>query len=142
MDAVPGLPCMPTLNGWLLGYPVVYLVGSYEEAAAASRALSACTLSRFAVRLPCAALPGGANPGAGGGGGGGGGGDGDGALLAFTAPQELHGHALDAAAAAIVASIGGAAAAGAAGAPAFPAGLWAGRPALTVEAVGPGAVSL
>ena len=26
LDQIPGLPLLPTLNGWLLGYPAVYLV--------------------------------------------------------------------------------------------------------------------
>ena len=33
---VQGLPCMPTLNGWLLDYPAVYWVQDYDEAVAAS----------------------------------------------------------------------------------------------------------
>lgn len=28
LGATPGLPLLPTLNGWLLGYPVAYLVPS------------------------------------------------------------------------------------------------------------------
>ncbi|KAK9832616.1 hypothetical protein WJX81_003926 [Elliptochloris bilobata] len=35
LDAVAGAPCMPSLNGWLLGYPVVYLVDEGNVDAAA-----------------------------------------------------------------------------------------------------------
>ena len=49
LDDVQGVPCMPTLNGWLLGYPVVYWVRDYDEAGAASRALSCCVLKRYSL---------------------------------------------------------------------------------------------
>ena len=32
LDHIPGLPLLPTLNGWLLGYPAVYLVTVSIEA--------------------------------------------------------------------------------------------------------------
>jgi hypothetical protein len=75
LDRLPGLPCMPTLNGWLLEYGVVYLVRSREEAAAASRALSGCALDLVSFHLPWAAavqLPQ------------------QQALLAFSLPADLH----------------------------------------------------
>jgi len=49
LDNVQGLPCMPTLNGWLLGYPVVYWVRDYDQSVAASRALSCCVLKRYSL---------------------------------------------------------------------------------------------
>jgi len=45
LEAVRGLPLMPTLSGLLLGYPVVYVLESVEGAAAAARALSAQPLT-------------------------------------------------------------------------------------------------
>jgi hypothetical protein len=123
---------MPSLNGWLLGYPVVYLVGSYEEAAAASRALSMSQLHRFCVALVPAALPAQQL--------GSGGGERKDALMAFTVPQELHTPELDAATAGLVASISHALESSSG--TAFPSGLWQGPPTLFVEAAGPGAVSL
>lgn len=47
------LPAMPTLNGLLLGYPVVYCVHSLQEAAAASRVLSASQLQLHRVTAKC-----------------------------------------------------------------------------------------
>lgn len=32
LDQIPCLPLLPTLNGWLLGYPAVYLVSLGEDA--------------------------------------------------------------------------------------------------------------
>ena len=31
LDQIPGLPLLPTLNGWLLGYPAVYLVSACSQ---------------------------------------------------------------------------------------------------------------
>lgn len=47
------LPCMPTLNGLLLGYPAVYLINDQEQAQLASRHLSSMALTRFSVQLDC-----------------------------------------------------------------------------------------
>jgi hypothetical protein len=44
LDRYPGLPAMPTLNGILLGYPVVYYIRDLREAAVASRMLSGSQL--------------------------------------------------------------------------------------------------
>jgi len=130
---------MPTLNGWLLGYPVVYLVSSYEEAAKASRLLSAAPLRRFWLRLRCGALEqlnkeGGAGAsqqsstssvGS----------SNEDVLMAFTVPEELHTPSVAAAVAALVARVGAACGA-------HPSVWCSGPPALAVESVGPGAVSL
>jgi hypothetical protein len=45
---------MPTMNGWLLGYPVVYQLQDAQAAERASRALSSSTLLLHRVRLRCA----------------------------------------------------------------------------------------
>lgn len=39
-DSLPHCPCMPTLHGFLLGYPAIYVVDNLEEAERASRCLS------------------------------------------------------------------------------------------------------
>lgn len=44
LDTIAGLPLLPTLNGWLLGYPVVFLIRSSEEAAFVAAALSSTPL--------------------------------------------------------------------------------------------------
>jgi len=49
------LPAMPTLNGFLLGYPVVYHVRDLQEAGVASRMLSASQLQLHRVVATCAA---------------------------------------------------------------------------------------
>jgi hypothetical protein len=54
LDAIPGLPALPTLNGWLLEYPAVYLVHTLEEAAAASKALSSDKLQLHMLRAQLA----------------------------------------------------------------------------------------
>ncbi|GBF92156.1 hypothetical protein Rsub_04503 [Raphidocelis subcapitata] len=157
LAAVPGLPCMPTLNGWLLGYPVVYSVGSYEEAARASGALSAAQLHLFTVRARCAPLGAlcGADAAAAAArtrpqaGAQGRGADGGNVLLSFTVPRELRSAGVDAAAAALLDALrraarrgsGGGGGGGGSGGERFPAGLW-GEPTLAVEPAGPGAVSL
>lgn len=46
------LPLMPTLNGWLLGYPFIYWVTSREAADKACRHLSTTTLRLHQVKLP------------------------------------------------------------------------------------------
>lgn len=53
LDAVKqaSLPLMPTLNGWLLGYPFVYWVDSRAAADAACRHLSSTTLVLYRVEL-------------------------------------------------------------------------------------------
>jgi hypothetical protein len=53
LDSYPGLPAMPTLNGFLLGYPVVYYVRDLGEAGAASRLLSASVLQLHRVYVRC-----------------------------------------------------------------------------------------
>ena len=42
-----GLPLMPSLHGWLLGYPVIYIVRSMDEAQRAARCLSADDITVF-----------------------------------------------------------------------------------------------
>lgn len=54
LDSCPDLPAMPTLNGLLLGYPVVYYVRDHQEAAVASRMLSASQLKLCRVVATCA----------------------------------------------------------------------------------------
>ena len=52
---MPGAPIMPTISGWLLGYPVVYLVDAGNVDAAA-RLLSSIRLALHTVVASCAAL--------------------------------------------------------------------------------------
>ena len=134
LGEVPALPCMPTLNGWLLGYPVVYIVAGREAAAAAARALSGAALRRVAVRAACPALA--RRLEAGGNGGNVGGGEGGDELLAFTIPEALcGGGAVDDACAALLARVRGAARRGG------PV-RWDVAAALHVGAAAPGAVAL
>ena len=56
LDLLSDLPLMPTLNGWLLGYPVVYYIRSADEAQAAARCLSSDALSVFRATLPSTAV--------------------------------------------------------------------------------------
>uniref|UniRef100_A0A383WD02 Uncharacterized protein n=1 Tax=Tetradesmus obliquus TaxID=3088 RepID=A0A383WD02_TETOB len=56
LGRVRGLPAMPTLNGFLLGYPAVYWVRSLQEAAAASKVLSTSRLRLHRVHGNCPAL--------------------------------------------------------------------------------------
>lgn len=51
-----GLPTMPTLNGLLLGYPVVYCVWDQADAAAGSRMLSAAELKLHRIVGRCDVL--------------------------------------------------------------------------------------
>jgi hypothetical protein len=139
---------MPTLNGWLLGYPVIYCVCGYEDAAKASRLLSAGRLHLFTIRLPCTALrqltgqhtAGNVSS--------------TGrrlvvntSLLAFSVPEELHTAEVDQAVALMMAAAR-AAVAGEAGSctgampPTRVASIWGALPILSVETVGPGAFSL
>jgi hypothetical protein len=53
LGAIPGLPLMPTLNGLLLGYPVVYQLSDAQQAERASRALSSSVLLLHRVMLNC-----------------------------------------------------------------------------------------
>jgi hypothetical protein len=48
-DSLPGCPCMPTLHGYLLGYPLIYVVHDLEEAERASRCLSTCSLRLYCL---------------------------------------------------------------------------------------------
>jgi len=48
-------PLLPTINGWLLQYPVVYVV-TPENASSAAAALSSAGLALFEMRMPCAAV--------------------------------------------------------------------------------------
>lgn len=98
LDDCPGLPAMPTLNGLLLGYPVVYYVRDQEDAAVASRVLSRGELTLHRVLATCGAQLGAALSRAGADG------DGDGlvvVVMAFTVPAALMGCA-DAAPGAVV----------------------------------------
>jgi hypothetical protein len=56
LGRVQGLPAMPTLIGFLLGYPAVYWVKSLQEAAAASKVLSTSRLRLHRVHGSCSAL--------------------------------------------------------------------------------------
>ncbi len=51
LGAIPGAPLMPSLNGWLLGYPVIYLVDAANVGAAA-RCLSDAPLLLVKARAP------------------------------------------------------------------------------------------
>lgn len=52
----PGsLPILPTLNGWLLGYPVAYLL-TQDTIDAAARHLSSTRLALHMVRAECLPL--------------------------------------------------------------------------------------
>lgn len=51
LGTIPGAPLMPSLNGWLLGYPVVYLVDAANVDAAA-RCLSDAPLLLVEARAP------------------------------------------------------------------------------------------
>eukprot|EP00879_Flechtneria_rotunda_P004457 GHRR01004709.1.p1 GENE.GHRR01004709.1~~GHRR01004709.1.p1 ORF type:complete len:292 (+),score=86.10 GHRR01004709.1:583-1458(+) len=53
LGRMQGLPAMPTLNGLLLNYPIVYWVRNVEEACQASRILSSSRLQLFSVRGKC-----------------------------------------------------------------------------------------
>jgi hypothetical protein len=63
LNAIPDLPLMPTLNGLLLGYPVVYQLSDADQAERASRALSASVLLLHRVMLRCRMPLSGAAPG-------------------------------------------------------------------------------
>jgi hypothetical protein len=56
LGRVQGLPAMPTLNGFLLGYPAVYWVRTLREAAAASKVLSMSRLKLHRLLGSCAAV--------------------------------------------------------------------------------------
>lgn len=43
--------CLPALSGYLLDYPVIYVVKNMEHSQAASRCLSSCTLSLYTVDI-------------------------------------------------------------------------------------------
>jgi hypothetical protein len=43
--------CLPTLSGYLLNYPVIYVVKDMEHSQAASRCLSSCTLHLYTVHI-------------------------------------------------------------------------------------------
>lgn len=150
MGQIRGLPCMPTLNGWLLGYPVVYYVEGQEDATRASRMLSAARLRRLSVRLPCAAAPLVAAAPAAAGVGGAAGGWPDGELMAFTVPEKLLCPDLERAVARMMAAlraavahgVGGGGVVGRGGVVGALAGVWVDAPELVAASVGPTAVSL
>jgi Domain of unknown function (DUF4504) len=50
LGSVAGAPLLPTLNGWLLGYPVVYLLDA-DGVGAASDALSSSPLVQCSLRV-------------------------------------------------------------------------------------------
>ena len=54
LGAVSGAPLMPSLNGWLLGYPVVYLVddGNVDAAAEALSHAPLLLVRALAVNAP------------------------------------------------------------------------------------------
>jgi hypothetical protein len=52
---MPGMPIMPTISGWLLGYPVIYLVDA-DNVDAAARLLSSIRLALHTVVASCPAL--------------------------------------------------------------------------------------
>lgn len=74
----PAAPVLPTLAGYLLGYPALYLVHDQEGAQCASRALSSAALQlhTVAATLACGAAGGWPAPE-------------DGTLSGFTVPAEL-----------------------------------------------------
>ena len=90
-----GLPPMPTTNGWLLGYPVVYSVADADEAQRASRCLSSGDLLLVTATGVCRAMGlawGGAGAAVGvgvGTGGGAGSQQGSGTICAYSIPAEL-----------------------------------------------------
>jgi Domain of unknown function (DUF4504) len=45
LDQIAGLPLLPTLNGWLLGYPAVYLVSVNCQRYSTMRTKEHCRLS-------------------------------------------------------------------------------------------------
>lgn len=51
---------LPTINGWLLGYPVVYALMACATVSA-SAMLSSCSLHVYEIFLPCHLLPRGQN---------------------------------------------------------------------------------
>lgn len=53
LHVLPGLPLLPTLNGWLLGYPVVYSVRTAHEVDVAARHLSSVSLLHCAAYADC-----------------------------------------------------------------------------------------
>eukprot|EP00884_Botryococcus_braunii_P016736 jgi/Botrbrau1/3746/Bobra.0363s0024.1 len=55
LTSIPGAPLLPTLNGWLLGYPVVYRVNE-DSVSAASLALSLEPLVRYSLQVLSPAL--------------------------------------------------------------------------------------
>ncbi|KAF6261259.1 hypothetical protein COO60DRAFT_803812 [Scenedesmus sp. NREL 46B-D3] len=56
LGTIQGLPAMPTLNGFLLGYPAVYWVRGLDDAAAASKVLSLSRLKLHRVHGSCSAV--------------------------------------------------------------------------------------
>lgn len=87
LDGLAGLPPMPTLSGLLLGYPAVYVVRDLAGAEAASRCLSATSLTFYTATLqPGDGSLGSSLPGSGGGSAGG-----EHPLLAFSVPAQLAG---------------------------------------------------
>ncbi|KAK9814822.1 hypothetical protein WJX72_012047 [[Myrmecia] bisecta] len=55
LSRLPGIPIMPTLSGWLLGYPVVYLVDS-DNVDLAARLLSSSALRLYKLQMTCKPL--------------------------------------------------------------------------------------
>lgn len=162
LDDIPGLPCMPTLNGWLLGYPAVYWVQDIESALLASRCLSSSQLHLFSIKVACPKLQAAApltskrqaqprgkhqshvsgagqalqhSPAVG---------VHDShahTLMAFSVPSDLHTDLLDDAVGKLVDRVVAASIMYAAADPSLPAGLW-GEVSLDVKIVGPQAVSM
>lgn len=126
LSKIPGLPVMPTLNGLLLGYPVVYWVTGLDEAAAASRVLSASVLQLFCVKAVCSCV-----------------GPTNQALMSFTVPAELCDAGVEKAVNGLRRKVQESAAncSLSDGCAALPAGTW-GEVVLAVEGVGPRPISL
>lgn len=50
LEQLVGLPVMPTLNGWLLGYPIIYVVKDVDESQLAAKCLSTTDITVCQVK--------------------------------------------------------------------------------------------
>lgn len=75
---IHGVPCSPTLYGWILGYPITYIVEDEDHASKISRCLSSNALVLYTLRtkpdMKDSAVP-----------------DDFDILMSFSIPQNLHG---------------------------------------------------